>query len=144
MANDVVHLGNKWVWLSSTDDGALDPYVALGCQRASDMNKTKELIEAGCKGSGDFAAQIGGSKSATANVNALILFDAAEGIEEVDDAFDNDTILYWKVSTSETGDREWKAQATVNDLTVNFGYNEVAAFDFSLAFITNPSGSAVA
>lgn len=108
--------------------------VVISCQGAGTLNMESDTTAAVCKDSGAWAEELPGRISWSIEISeALLAFDATNGINALVDAFRNRTVVTVYFSTGVTGDKRWKGSAYVTNLTVNAPIDGAASYNVTFS-----------
>jgi predicted secreted protein len=103
----------------------------IGCATSGTLRVEADQIDATCKDSDSWGAALTGRRSWGMDCDALIKFDATEGLEEAIDYILNETTVVLKFSTEVTGDTYWTGSAIATSVEANAPNNEVASWSVS-------------
>lgn len=103
----------------------------IGCATSGTLRVEADQIDATCKDSDSWGAALTGRRSWGMDCDALIKFDATEGLEEAIDYILNETTVVLKFSTEVTGDTYWTGSAIATSVEANGPNNEVASWSVS-------------
>jgi len=105
----------------------------IGCATSGTLRVEADTIDATCKDSSSWGVSLIGQRSWSMDVDALIKFDATEGLEESIDYILNETEVVLKFSTEVAGDTYWTGTAVASSVEANGPNNEVASWSVSFA-----------
>ncbi len=112
-----------------TDSAGGTSYVEIDFQQEFNLSINGEDIDANYKGVNDWGERLVGTKSYQGTLTASItLSGGTKGLEEWFDDFVADTAFTWEVSSGVTGDLTFDGSARVQNLDINFPFNDVARY----------------
>lgn len=107
--------------------------VLIGCATSGTLRIEAESIDATCKDSDAWGSSIAGRRSWSMDVDALVKYDATEGLEQSIDNILADATVTLKWSTEVTGDVYYTGTAITTSVEINAPNNEVASWSVSFA-----------
>jgi predicted secreted protein len=103
----------------------------VACATSGTLRVEADEIDATCKDDSSWGVSLSGRRSWGMDVDALIKFDGAEGLEESIDYILNESTVVLKFSTEVTDDTYWTGSAIATSVEANAPNNEVASWSVS-------------
>lgn len=95
------------------DVGGVKTLVA--CATSAKLSFSREMRKRECRDIGDWAEYVAGEKEWEIATSYLVAFDAAMGLSQLYDAYDNGDKLFLRMGTEVTGDIYFEGNAFVKD-----------------------------
>ena len=102
--------------------------VAVAHATSHTLNFNAEMIDATTKSSAGWKDHLPGLRDWSIDCEALVAFDASEGIEELFTDYTGRTQLTVKFSTEVTGDTRWTGSAYISTGSINAPLEDVTSF----------------
>lgn len=123
----------KLVKLLKGDGGSpTELFPAVACLTSNSISIAVNALQQACKDSGAWDEAAPDTKSATVDLELLIKYDAAVGVDELWADLNTDNVGNWKMSSGVTGDPEWSFAAFVSTYNETFPVGEFATASATL------------
>lgn len=103
----------------------------IACATSATFEGQNTMIDATCKDNNGAEQVIPGQQSWSMSVDALVKYDAAYGIDDLDAVWLNQQEVTIRMGTGVTGDPYYEGTAYIESFSKNAGLNEVANYSVS-------------